>query len=202
MENKIIIIILLIVIIFLAASLGIMFLQFSNAKELTTIEINQTELTTDDNIFSVNVTDSKGNLLSDVEVNLTIKDSNGKVIVDEEVPLNSGNSTTFDFDLEKGKYVVDVNYNGNKEYSKSHVSYNLNIDKVTPTYTADELIAMEYPEESPVFGHYKTLETEDELALIETSDGELFVLAGDGYYTYGGRDSQGIIQFGYYVGEY
>ena len=42
----------------------------------------------------------------------------------------------------------------------------------------------------------------DELTLIETSSGESFVLAGDGYYTYGGRDSQGYIELGTYVGKY
>ena len=201
MENKNIIIILLIIIIMLVAVLGAMLLQ-ANSKEPTAIEIKQTNLTVDDNIFSVNISDSKGKILSDAVVNLTIEDDKGKTIINEEVPLNSGNIALFDFDLEKGNYVVNVSYNGNEDYSGSNVSYNLKIDKVTPTYTLDELIAMEYPKESPVFGHYKVLERQDELALIETSSGERFVLAGDGYYTYGGHDSRNNIKLGSFVGKY
>ena len=157
MENKIIIGALIVLIILLLLVLGVMFLQ-TNSKEPTTIEIKQTNLTVDDNIFSVNVTDSKGNLLPDVKVNLTIEDNNGEVIVDEDVPLYPDETSIFDFDLEKGKYVVTVSYDGNENYSGSDATYKLNIDKVTPTYTDEELLAMEYPKESPVFGHYKVIE--------------------------------------------
>lgn len=201
MENKIIIGALIVLIILLLLVLGVMFLQ-TNSKEPTTIEIKQTNLTVDDNIFSVNVTDSKGNLLPDVKVNLTIEDNNGEVIVDEDVPLYPDETSIFDFDLEKGKYVVTVSYDGNENYSGSDATYKLNIDKVTPTYADEELLAMEYPQESPVFGHYRVIERQYELVLIETSNGELYVLAGDGYHTYGGHDSQGNIQLGTFVGDY
>ena len=199
MENRNIIIILFAVIIILAAALGLMLMQ---PKEPTSIQIRQTELNVDDNLFSVNVTDSKGNLIPDVEVNMIIKDDKGNLIEDNEIPLESENSTVFDFDLKKGKYMVEVTYKGNKNYSESHINYNMDIEKVTPTYAADEIIAMDYPEDSPVFGHYKVIERQNELALIETSSGQSFVLAGDGYYTYGGHDSQGYIQLGSYVGKY
>ena len=190
------------IILVLAAVLGVMIFQSSNAKEQTGIEIKQTNRTVDDNFFSVKVTDSKGNQLADAVVNLTIKDAKGKTIVDEEVKLETSNSTIFDFDFEKGKYVVDVNYNGNKDYSPSYGSYNLNVDAVTPTYSVEEIKAMEFTEHSPTFGNYKTVETQQELGVIETSNGEYFVLAGDGYYTYEGHDSKGNIKLGSYVGKY
>ena len=40
------------------------------------------------------------------------------------------------------------------------------------------------------------------MALIETSNGNYYIFAGDGAYTYGGRDSQGVLQFGEFVGDY
>ena len=202
MENKNIIIIMIAVILVLAAVLGVMFFQSANAKEPTGIEIRQTNRTVDDNFFSVKVTDSKGNQLVDAAVNLTIKDAKGKAIVDEEVKIDLSNSSLFDFDLKKGKYVVDVDYNGNKDYSPSHGSYNLNVDAVTATDSAEEIKAMEYTEHSPTFGNYRIIESQQELGVIETSNGEYFVLAGDGYYTYGGHDSNGNIKLGSYVGKY
>ena len=201
MENKnIIIILLVIIVILLAAVFGMMMLQSNDNS--TSIEIKQTNLTVDDNLFSVNVLDSKGNALSDVMINLSIEDEDGKVIIDEEVPLDPEGLSVFDFDLEKGKYIVKASFDGNEKYSGSSTTYNLDIEKVTPTLSDDELVETEYPEYSSVFGHYKTIESQQELALIETSNGNQYVLAGDGYYTYGGHDSQGNIQLGSYVGKY
>ena len=201
MENKnIIIILLVIIVILLVAVFGMMMLQ-SNAKS-TTIEIKQTNRTVDDNLFSVNVLDSKGNALSDVMINLSIEDANGKVIIDEEVPLDPEGLSVFDFDLEKGKYVVKASFDGDEKHSGSSTTYNLDVEKVTPTLSEEELIEMEYPEYSSEFGHYRTIETQQELALIETSNGNQYVFGGDGAYTFAGYDSQGYIQLGDYVGKY
>ena len=200
MENRNIIIILVAVIVVLAAILGVMFFQ-SNEKS-TTMEIKQTNLTVDDNLLSINVIDSKGQALSDVVINLSIEDSDGKVLIDEEAPLNPDEFAGFDFDLEKGKYVVKASFEGDEKHSGCSATYNMDVKKVTPTISEEELIEMEYPEYSPVFGNYRTVESHDELCLIETSNGDHFVLAGDGYYTYGGRDSQGHIELGSFVGKY
>ena len=200
MENKHIIIILVIIIVVLSAILGGMMLQ-SNDKS-TTIEIKQTNRTVDDNLFSVNVIDSRGNTLSDVMVNLSIEDAEGKVIIDEEVPLGIDDVAGFDFDFEKGKYIVKASFDGNENYSGSSATYNLDVEKVTPTLSHEEIIEMEYPKYSSVFGHYRSIESQQELCLIETSNGNQYVLAGDGYYTFGGYDSQGHIKLGGYVGKY
>lgn len=198
MENKNIIIILVAVIVILMAVLGVMFLHSS--KEPTKIEIAQTNLTVDDNIFSVKLADSKGNLLSE-NATLTIKDANGKTMVDEDVLINYDNST-FDFDLEKGNYVVDIVFKGNDAYRQSNASYEMKVEKVTPTNAAGEVSAIEYPEHSSAIGDYRVVEQQQELAVIEASNGESYVLAGDGYYTYGGHDAKGNIKLGSFVGKY
>lgn len=200
MENKNIIIILIVVIVIqLAAVFGFMALQSDNS---TAIEINQTNLTVDDNLFSVNVIDSKGNPLSEVMINLSIEDENGKVIIDEEVPLVHEGMAGFDFDLKKGKYIVKASFEGDENYSGSNTTYNLDIKKVTPTLSDEEIIESEYPEYSSSFGHYRTVESQQELALIETPDGNQYVFGGDGAYTFAGYDSQGNIKLGSYIGKY
>jgi hypothetical protein len=190
MESKYIIIILVGVIIVLAAILGAIFLQ--SHENATTIEIKQTNLTVDDNLFSVNVLDSKGNVVSDVLVDLSIGDDEGNIIIAEEVQLGSEEANRFDYDLEKGHYVVKASFNGNEDYSGCSVAYDLNVSKVTPTISADELTATEYPKYNPDLGYYKSTGINGaEWAVVELADGRNVVIAGDGYYDYVGLESDG-----------
>lgn len=68
--------------------------------------------------------------------------------------------------------------------------------------TSSEDISSKYPEYSSTFGHYKILGDDYECRLIETSEGNKYVLGGDGYYTYAGTDSNGHYELGNYVGKY
>lgn len=72
----------------------------------------------------------------------------------------------------------------------------------TKTESISEDKSMDFPEYSPTFGNYRTIEGQDESAVIETSEGEYYVITGDGYYTYEGHDSQGNIKVGSYVDKY
>ena len=72
----------------------------------------------------------------------------------------------------------------------------------TKTESIAEEKNMDFPKYSPTFGNYRTVESEQESAVIETSEGEYYVITGDGYYTYAGHDSQGNIKLGSYVGKY
>ena len=198
MENKNIIIILIVIIVVLAVVAGAMFLQQN--KESTSIEINQTNLTVDDNIFSVKVIDSKGNVLPDFVINLSIENEDGDIISEEEVSLGSDDNT-FDFDLEKGKYIVKASFNGNDNYSASNATYDLTIEKVTPTMTEEELIALEYPKYNSDLGYYRSTGiSQEELGVVELASGHYVVIAGDGYYEYGGQDNQGNIIIGSFLG--
>ena len=202
MENRDIIIIMVAVILVLAAVLGVMFFQSANAKKTSEIKITSNKtLYEGDNLY-IKLTDSNKTAISNQTVKITIADKNGKVVSNKSVKTNSKGKAKMDLDLKKGKYVVNVDYNGNKDYSPSHGSYNLNVEAVTATRSAGEIKSMEYTEHSPTFGNYRIIESQQELGVIETSNGEYFVLAGDGYYTYGGHDSNGNIKLGSYVGKY
>lgn len=202
MENRNIIIIMVAVILVLAAVLGVMFFQSANAKKTSEIKITSNKTLYEGDNLSVKLTDSNKTAISNQTVKITIADKNGKVVANKSVKTNSKGKAKMDLDLKKGKYVVDVDYNGNKDYSPSHGSYNLNVEAVTATRSAGEIKSMEYTEHSPTFGNYRIIESQQELGVIETSNGEYFVLAGDGYYTYGGHDSNGNIKLGSYVGKY
>lgn len=77
-----------------------------------------------------------------------------------------------------------------------------NDTKVAKTESVENVETVDYPEHSSVLGDYRIVETQQELAVIETSGGEYYVLGGDGYHTYDGHDSQGNIKLGSYVGKY
>jgi CDP-diacylglycerol pyrophosphatase len=72
-------------------------------------------------------------------------------------------------------------------------------DIVNDTASVD---TTQYPKYSPHFGSYRTVESQQELAVIETSNGEYYVFGGDGAYNYAGHDSNGNIKLGSYVGKY
>ena len=202
MENRNIIIIMVAVILVLAAVLGVMFFQSANAKKTNEIKITSNKTLYEGDNLSVKLTDSNKTAISNQTVKITIADKNGKVVANKSVKTNSKGKAKMDLDLKKGKYVVNVDYKGNKDYSPSHDSYNLNVEAGTATNSAGEIKSMEYTEHSPTFGNYRIIESQQELGVIETSNGEYFVLAGDGYYTYGGHDSNGNIKLGSYVGKY
>ncbi len=86
--------------------------------------------------------------------------------------------------------------------SNSTTANETSIINTQNTTTSSEDISSEYPEYSPTFGHYKILGHDFEAELIETSDGDKYVLGGDGYYTYAGTDSNGHYELGSYVGKY
>ena len=53
-----------------------------------------------------------------------------------------------------------------------------------------------YSNYSPTIGYCRFVETQQELAVLETPDGNYYVMTGDGIHTYNGHDSQGNIKFG------
>ena len=88
-----------------------------------------------------------------------------------------------------------------KKTSDSKIDQPENTENIK-TESVEEVNTANFPEHSPVLGDYRIVETQQELAVIETSSGEYYVLGGDGYHTYAGHDSQGNIKMGTYVGKY
>ena len=201
MENKNIIIVLVAVVIILAVVAGVMFMQSANAKQPTEIKITSDKSQDEGGKVSIQLSDMNKTAISKEIVNITVTDKKGKVVVDEVVKTNSKGKAKLDLDLKKGKYVVNVTYGGNENYTGNSTSQNLTIKEKAPEKT-NKVDLSQYPEYSSGFGHYRIVEQHDELALIETSSGQYYIFGGDGAYTYGGRDSQGHFELGTFVGHY
>jgi len=161
---------------------------------------------------SAKLSDSNGNPISDQMVKMKLTDKNGKTI-DNDVKTNSKGRAKLKVDNE-GVYAVECKFNGNDKYSATSVDANISVVKAKTKLVDDNQTSSsksnsrsvggssDYPKYNPAIGSYRTVESQQELALIETSSGQNYVLAGDGYYTYGGHDSQGNIKLGSYVGKY
>ena len=137
MENRNIIIILVAVIIVLAVVAGAMFLQSSNAKEPTKIKItSDKEQYENDGELSVKLTDLNKTPISKEIVNITITNKKGKVVFDNVVRTDKKGKAKIDLDLKKGKYKVNVTFEGNENYTGNSTTQKLTIkeeEKVTQT---------------------------------------------------------------------
>lgn len=180
-----------------------MLLNQINAKEPTNIKITSNNEQYEGKEISIKLTDLNGMPVSKEIVNIIITNNKWKIVVDDVLKTNSKGKAKLDLDLKKGTYQVNVTYNGNENYTGNTSTQKLTIKEETKKTTEVNSVDFnQYSEYSPNFGYYKTIETHDEMALIETSNGNYYIFAGDGAYTYGGRDSQGVIQFGEFVGDY
>lgn len=204
MENKNIIIILVAIIIVLAAIAGFMFSQSQNPKNGCEVKV-----TSDPNLYegdklSIQLTGLDKTAISKEKVDVVITDKKGNVVVNKTVKTNSKGKAKIGLNLKKGKYDVNVTFGGNEKYVASDVSQVLRIkEKTTETVSDDNAVdTSKYPSYNSNIGYYRDIEEQQELLLIETSNGEYYVLGGDGYYVYDGRDSQGNIQMGSYMGKY
>ena len=129
MENKNIIIILLVIIVILVAAIGFAFLNPTNAKEPTKIKITSDKEQNEGGELSIKLTDLNKTPISKEVVNITIKNSKGKVVVDDVVKTNSKGKAKLDLDLKKGKYVVNVTYAGNENYTGNSTTQKLKINE-------------------------------------------------------------------------
>lgn len=129
MENKHIIILLLVVIVVLAAAIG--WTLFSPAaKEPTKIKITSDRSQyEEDASIKIKLTDSNKTALSKEIVNITITNKKGKVVVDDVVKTDSKGKAKLDLDLKKGKYVVNVTYGGNENYTGNSTTQKIKIEE-------------------------------------------------------------------------
>ena len=210
MENEKTIIGLLCVIIILLV-IGILMFSPWMAKEDSNLAISSKNINAGDSVV-VKLTDSHKNPISNQTVNIKLTDKNGKT-VDKDVKTNSKGKAKLKVDNE-GRYTVKCTFDGAGKYSSASFDGNISVEKAK-TKSVDEKKtsssksdsgasggSLSYPKYNPAIGSYRTVESQQELALIETVNGQKYVLAGDGYYTYAGRDSQGNIKLGSYVGKY
>lgn len=201
MENKNVIIILVAVIIVLAAILGVMLLQPTASKEPTKLVITSNDTLMEGDGMSFQLTDLNKTALPNEKLNVKIADSKGKPVINKTVKTNSYGKAKLDLDLKKGEYGVCVTFRGDDNYTQSNATQKLTVEE-SKAELVSASSANSYPKYNSAFGSYRTVESQQELALIETSGGQYYVLAGDGYYTYGGHDSKGYIKLGNFVGKY
>lgn len=204
MEHKNIIIILIAIIIVLSAIVGTMLLQPTNTKEPTEVKIISNSTLSEGDELVMQLAGLDGTAISKEKVDIVIVNKKGDVLVNKTAKTNSKGKAKIDLDLKKGKYDVNVTFGGNEIYNYDTATQILRINQKTTKIVSDENTANtnNYPNYNPSFGYYRSIEQQAELCLIETANGEYYVLAGDGYYTYDGHDSQGYIKLGSYVGKY
>ena len=136
MEDKKIIIILVVIIVVLAAAIGVMLLNPANAKEPTKIKITSDKEQNEGGELSIKLTDLNKTPISKEVVNITITDKKGKVVVDDVVKTNSKGKAKLDLDLKKGKYMVNVTYGGNENYTGDIASQKLKIKEAVTEATS------------------------------------------------------------------
>jgi hypothetical protein len=111
-----------------------MFLNPTNAKKPTKIKITSDKEQFEGGELSLQLTDLNKTPLSKQIVNVTITNSKGKVVVDDVVKTDSKGKAKLDLDLKKGKYVVNVTYGGNENYTGNNTTQKLTIkEKVVQT---------------------------------------------------------------------
>ncbi len=127
MENRNIIIILVVIIVVLAAAIGVMLLNPAFTKEATKIKITSEKEQLEGGELNIKLTDLNKTPVSKEIVNIKITNNKGKVVVDEVVKTNSKGKAKLDLDLKKGKYKVNVTYDGNENYTGCNATQKLKI---------------------------------------------------------------------------
>ena len=127
MESRNIIIILLVIIVALAAAVGFMLMNPTNAKEPCKIKITSDKEQYKGGELSIVLTDLNKTPLSKEIVNITITDKKGKVVVDDVVKTNSKGKAKLDLKLKKGNYKVNVTYGGNENHTGCNITQKLKI---------------------------------------------------------------------------
>ena len=151
MENKNIIIIFVAIVIVLAVIAGAMFLQSGNAKEPTKVKITSDKEQYGGGKLSIKLSDLNKTPISKEIVNIKVTNKKGKVVVDEVVKTNSKGKAKIDLNLKKGKYVVNVNYSGNENYTGCNTTQKLKIKEkvdIEESTNDNEQIPQEEPSSS------------------------------------------------------
>ena len=197
MEDKNIMIILVAVMIILAVAVGVMYFQSMNVSEQSIVKITSDNALYEGNDLSVELSDLNKTPISDADIDIVIKDKDGDIVVNGMVKTDSKGKAKLNLDLSKGKYDVEAIFNGNDNFTLSNATQKLTIEEVkTETVSSND-----YPEYSADLGYYRSTGiTDGEFAVVELASGRQVVIAGDGYYEYNGKDAQGYIITGTFLG--
>ncbi|AMD17136.1 hypothetical protein TL18_03330 [Methanobrevibacter sp. YE315] len=194
-NNKLIIIVLIAIIAILLVSLVAMMPNIN--KQETKLTLMNNSISEGDNI-EILLSDADGICLSDETINFKLTGEDG-VVISEDVTTDSEGKAKLKVE-KAGKYSVDCTFKGEGEYSSCSLSENIEVEKAT-TEVVSESSADNYPEYNPDLGYYRSTGIgESEMKVVELATGRYVVIAGDGYYDYGGQDAQGNIIRGNFLG--
>ena len=187
MENKNIIIILVAVIVIMAVIAGVMFLKTTNTKDATKVKITSDKSLYKNEKLKILLTDLNKTAISKEKVKITITNKKGKVVVNKTLKTNLKGKANLKLKLKKGKYNVNVTYNGNENYTGNNTTQKLTMkEKAKKTQTKN------YPLYNPDLGYYRSTGMGGmEWGVVELADGRYVVVAGDGYYEYVGLGADG-----------
>lgn len=185
------------VIIILAVAVGVMYFQSMNVSEQSIVKITSDNALYEGNDLSVELSDLNKTPISDADIDIVIKDKDGDIVVNGMVKTDSKGKAKLNLDLSKGKYDVEAIFNGNDNFTLSNATQKLTIEEVkTETVSSND-----YPEYNADLGYYRSTGiTDGEFAVVELASGRQVVIAGDGYYEYNGKDAQGYIITGTFLG--
>jgi hypothetical protein len=130
-----------VVIVILAAAIGFILFNPTNAKEPTKIKITSDKEQYEGGKLKIKLTDLNKTPISKEIVNITVTNKKGKVVVDDVVKTDSKGKAKLDLNLKKGKYKVNVTYSGNENYTGNNTTQKLKIkeeEKVEETQPASQ----------------------------------------------------------------
>lgn len=194
-NNKLIIVVLIAIIAILLVSLVAMMPNMN--KQETKLTLLNSSISEGDNI-EIRLSDADGICLSDETINFKLTGDDG-VVISEDVTTDSEGKAKLKVE-EAGKYSLDCTFKGEGEYSSCSLSENIEVEKAT-TEVVSESSADNYPEYNPDLGYYRSTGIgESEMKVVELASGRYVIIAGDGYFDYGGQDAQGNIIRGNFLG--
>ena len=209
-RNKLIIIGLVIVIVALGVVAASM--MFNNSSSQSTIvKIMGKGSFEQGDKLTVKLSDSNGTGLEDEKLHIVVIDKKGKEVFKKSVLTNSKGKAHVDLDLSKGKYKVNVTFDGNDNYTGNSTQKSIKIkEKIVKT----ELVSSESQsevsstepsysepsssEEDPYGGMYEEYEDEhgDTVHQFNWGDGSVEKDYDDGYYEITNPD--GSVDTGYW----
>lgn len=160
----------------------------TSAKEPTKLKITSDKEQYEGGELSIQLTNLNKTPISEEIVNVTITNSKGKVVVDDVVKTNSKGKAKLDLDLKKGKYTVNVTYDGNENYTGNNTTQKLTIKKevvkVQETSSADN---NDYSESS---SSQNTLSYDSDYNIYYDDNGVVVDLSGENYMGDAGKTYQ------------
>lgn len=174
MEDKNIIIILIAIIVILVAVLGMVILHQEDSQEPTKIKIISNKTIYEGEDLSIKLTDLNKTPLSKKTVNITIYNNKGKIVVNEVVKTNSKGKAKLNLDLDKGKYTVNVTFDGDENYSANSTTKKIEIieEEIVETPPEEITSTTEEISSTPQTTEYDSYSQDDvQVEVLENWDG-------------------------------